>query len=70
MPQNYRVGIVGPPCCGKKTIANMLNERYGWQVLDLDSIYSNVIVGQKAEVAKPKPANPEGGKIQASAEEM
>ena len=70
MPENYRIGIIGPPCSGKKTLAQMLHERYGWKILNLEQIYSNVIVGQKAEISNPKPSNPDGGSIHASIEEL
>ncbi len=47
VPNNYRISIVGPSKSGKKTIAKILNELYGWKIIDMEEIFENVKEYQK-----------------------
>jgi dephospho-CoA kinase len=38
MPNTYNVAIVGMKETGKKTYAKMLNEKYGWRIVDVEKI--------------------------------
>lgn len=57
MPIGYNVSLVGPPCSGKKTYAELLNKLYGWKIIDIDQIVTESINEQKTWTSY-NPSNP------------
>ena len=47
LPKSYNVAIIGPRKSGKKTIAKLLSQHYGWTTVDIEAIVRNKIVDQK-----------------------
>ena len=42
MPTTYNIALLGPHAAGKRTMAKLLAERYGWTIVDLDEIVETV----------------------------
>ena len=38
MPDSFRLLLSGPTGSGKKTVANILHEKYGWKIVDWNKI--------------------------------
>lgn len=38
MPKTFNIALVGMKETGKKTYAKMLNEKYGWKIVDVEKI--------------------------------
>lgn len=47
LPKSYNVAIVGPRCSGKRTVAKLLHERYGWTIVDVENIIREKVAAQR-----------------------
>lgn len=47
MPNTFNIAIVGMKETGKKTYAKMLNEKYGWTIVDVEKIIGEKIAEMK-----------------------
>jgi len=43
MPDRFRLLLSGPAGCGKKTVAKVLNDKYGWRIVDWNEIVTRKI---------------------------
>lgn len=43
MPDRFRLLLSGPAGSGKKTVAKVLNEKYGWRIVDWNEIVTHKI---------------------------
>ena len=69
VPKNYRIAIFGPPKSGKKTVANLLSELYGFKITNMEDILTNIIDYQK-KFEEPNINNVYTSKIHFSQEEF
>jgi dephospho-CoA kinase len=59
MPKKFRLLIAGHEGSGKKTMANLLEKKYGWRVSDWKAIVANRIQELKLEYENEhSPNNP------------
>jgi hypothetical protein len=62
MPSQFRVGIMGPHMSGKHTQAKLLSEKYGWPIIEVETVMEKVVALQKLW-EEHVPNNPESGNI-------
>jgi adenylate/nucleoside-diphosphate kinase len=43
MPAQFRLGLLGPQCSGKRTQAKLLSEKYGWPIVEVEKVMEKVV---------------------------
>ena len=43
MPRKYNIAILGQRQSGKKTLANQLQQLYGWNIVDAQEIVADIL---------------------------
>ena len=64
MPNEFRLGIIGPRKSGKQTQAEYLCAKYGWKLVDVPDLLRKSMQAQKKMMKDPQPSHPDTGLVQ------
>jgi len=69
MPKTFNLAIIGPPGTGTEAVAEMLSQRYGWPIIDVEKMVAKKLLEMRKWPVHI-PSNPKSGSIHPSEEEF